>query len=112
MAHVSSQRCMALAWMQSCGVRQMFGYIVPTWFGYGGWGVHRYLWGNVGMLTFAEAYFANQQALQLRLYQAGHWILRRQHLFLPPSLEGNDWKSTRAAIDSTSSNHSIHCRWC
>ena len=61
--------CMALAWMKSAGVRQMLGYIEPTWYGYAGWGVHRYLWANVGALTFAEAYFANQQALQLRLMQ-------------------------------------------
>lgn len=69
MGHVNSERCMALAWMKSAGVRQMFGYIVPTWFGFAGWGVHRYLWGNCGQLTFAEAWFANQQALQLRLAQ-------------------------------------------
>ena len=69
MGHVNSERCMALAWMKSAGVRQMFGYTVPTWFGFAGWGVHRYLWGNVGQLTFAEAWFANQQALQLRLAQ-------------------------------------------
>jgi hypothetical protein len=47
----------------------MVGYTVPTWFGFAGWGVHRYLFGNVGALTFAESYFANQQALQLRLLQ-------------------------------------------
>ena len=70
MGHVNSQNCMALAWMKSCGVRQMFGYTVKTYFGYAGWGVHRYLWANVGDLTFSEAYFANLQALQCRLMQA------------------------------------------
>ena len=69
MAHVNSERCMALAWMKSAGVVQMMGYTVPTWFGFAGWGTHRYLWGNVGQLTFAEAWFANQQALQMRLAQ-------------------------------------------
>jgi zinc protease len=69
MGHVNSEHCMALAWFRSCGVRQMVGYTVPTWFGFAGWGVHRYLFGNVGALTFAESYFANQQALQLRLLQ-------------------------------------------
>jgi zinc protease len=69
MGHVNSDRSMALAWFKSCGVRQMVGYTVPTWFGFAGWGVHRYLWANVGALTFAEAYFANQQALQLRMLE-------------------------------------------
>jgi len=69
-ADINAEHCMALAWMRSAGVRQMVGYIVPTWFGFGGWGVHRYMFGNVGALSFAEAYFANQQALQLRLMQA------------------------------------------
>lgn len=27
----------ALAWMKSANVKQMFGYVVPTWFGFGGW---------------------------------------------------------------------------
>ena len=70
MGHINSQHCMALAWMKSCGVRQMFGYTVSTWYGFAGWGVHRYLWANVGDLTFSQAYFANQQALQLGLMQA------------------------------------------
>lgn len=67
MAHINSDKCMALGWMHSAGVRQMTGYTVESWFGYAGWGVHRYLWANVGALTFAEAFFANQQALRLRL---------------------------------------------
>ena len=41
MGNINSDHCMALAWMRSAGVRQMFGYTVPTWFGFGGWGVHR-----------------------------------------------------------------------
>ena len=55
MADINGGRCMALAWLRSAGVRQMVGYIVPTWFGFAGWGVHRYLFGNVGALSFAEA---------------------------------------------------------
>lgn len=69
MGHVNSEHCMALAWFRSCDVRQMVGYTVPTWFGFAGWGVHRYLWGNVGSLDFSSSYFANQQALELRLVQ-------------------------------------------
>lgn len=67
MGHISGQCCMALAWMRCMGVRQMFGYTVPTWYGHAGWGVHRYLFANVGALTFAEAYFASQQALLFQL---------------------------------------------
>lgn len=67
MGHISGETCMALAWMRCMGVRQMFGYTVPTWYGYAGWGVHRYLFSNVGRMTFAEAYFASQQALLHRL---------------------------------------------
>ncbi|MCA9044678.1 MAG: hypothetical protein KDA69_10190, partial [Planctomycetaceae bacterium] len=38
MGHIDSKDAMALAWMKSAGVRQMIGYTVVTWYGYGGWG--------------------------------------------------------------------------
>ena len=87
MAHINADKqypeaainCMALSWMHSAGVRQMTGYTSSTCFGYAGWGVHRYLWANVGALTFAEAFFANQQALRLRLQHVEHaWQMRMQ----------------------------------
>ena len=68
MGHVSDENCMALGWMHSASVVQMVGYVVPTWFGCGGWGVHKYFINNPGSLTFAEAFFANQQSLLHELH--------------------------------------------
>lgn len=59
---------MALGWMHSANVVQMIGYVEPTWFGYGGWGVHKYFVNNPGSMTFAEAFFANQQSLLHQLH--------------------------------------------
>ena len=66
MSHISNKDCMALGWMHSGNVKQMVGYVEPTWFGYGGWGVNKYFINNPGSKTFAESFFANQQSL---LYQ-------------------------------------------
>lgn len=63
MGHISHESCMALGWMHSAGVVQMVGYVEPTWFGYGGWGMHKYLINNPGSMSMAEAFFANQQSL-------------------------------------------------
>lgn len=63
MGHISDEHCMALGWMHSANVVQMIGYVEPTWFGYGGWGVHKYFVNNPGSMSFAEAFFANQQSL-------------------------------------------------
>ena len=63
MGYVSGKDCMALAWMHSANVVQMVGYLEPTWFGYGGWGVHNYFINNPGSMTFATSFFANQQSL-------------------------------------------------
>ena len=70
MGHIDGADCMALAWMHSTGVVQMTGYLVPTWYGYGGWGVHKYFINLPGMYSFAEAFFANMQALRAELYHA------------------------------------------
>ena len=67
MGHVKDRDCMALAWMNSAGVKQMFGYTVPTWFGYAGWGCLNYFLEQPGRYTFTEAFFANQHALIHRL---------------------------------------------
>ncbi|XP_065900433.1 uncharacterized protein [Dysidea avara] len=69
MGHISEKNCMALAWMHSANVIQMTGYIVETWFGYAGWGVHKYFINNPGMMTFAESFFANQQSLITKLHK-------------------------------------------
>lgn len=63
MGHISHRSCMALGWMHSASVVQMVGYVEPTWFGYGGWGVHKYFINNPGSMSLAEAFFANQQSL-------------------------------------------------
>jgi hypothetical protein len=67
MGHVDGPDAMALAWMNSAGVVQMAGYTVPTWFGYMGWGLLDYFVEQPGRYTYAEAFFANQQALIHRL---------------------------------------------
>lgn len=67
MGLIRDRNSMALAWIHSANVCQLMGYVVPTWYGYGGWGVHKYFINNPGRMTFAQAYFANQQSLIARL---------------------------------------------
>jgi len=67
MGHIRDGESMALAWLNSAGVRQMVGYTVPTWYGYGGWGMLDYFVEQPGRFTLAEAFFANHQALLHRL---------------------------------------------
>jgi hypothetical protein len=70
MGHIDGTNAMALAWLNSAGVMQMFGYTVPTWFGYSGWGCLDYFVEQPGRYTFTEAFFANQLALEHRLATA------------------------------------------
>ncbi len=63
MGNIDGPDAMALAWMNDVGVKQMIGYTVPTWFGYGGWGVLDYFVEQPGRYTLTEAFFANHQAL-------------------------------------------------
>ena len=67
MGHIDGPDAMALAFMNSAGVRQMVGYTVLTWYGYAGWGCLDYFVEQPGRYTFVEAFFANQQALIERL---------------------------------------------
>ena len=67
MGHIDGPDAMALAFMNSAGVRQMMGYTVPSWYGYGGWGCLDYFVEQPGRYTFVEAFFANQHALIDRL---------------------------------------------
>jgi len=67
MGHIDGPDAMALAFMNSAGVRQMMGYTVPTWYGYAGWGCLDYFVEQPGRYTFVEAFFANQNALIDRL---------------------------------------------
>lgn len=70
MGLIDGPDAMALAWMQSVGVRQMAGYVEPTWYGYMGWGLIDYFVEQPGRYTFAEAFLANQIALVHRLETA------------------------------------------
>lgn len=70
MGHIDGPDAMALAWMQSVGVKQMIGYTVPTWFGYAGWGCLDYFVEQPGRYTFAQAFMANHHALIHRLQTA------------------------------------------
>ncbi|MBI5369133.1 MAG: hypothetical protein HZA54_19005 [Planctomycetes bacterium] len=67
MGLVADRESMALAWMRTGGVQQMIGYVVSTWFGYGGHGVNSYFVGSQGRHSFSEAFYFNQQALLARL---------------------------------------------
>ena len=67
MGHVRDRESMALAWLNGVGVCQMVGYTVPTWYGYGGWGMLDYFVEQPGRYTMAQAFFANHQALLHRL---------------------------------------------
>lgn len=67
MGDISDRDCMVLAWIHTGGAYQMVGYIVPTWFGYGGWGVLTYLTTQPGRFTVAEAFYFNHQSLLCQL---------------------------------------------
>ncbi len=71
MGHIDSPDAMAVAWMNSAGVKQMIGYTVPTWFGYGGWGMLDYFVEQPGRYTYQEAFLANHHALLHRLNDPG-----------------------------------------
>jgi zinc protease len=49
--------------LSSAGFRQFVGYVVPTWFGRGGWGTSGLWQGSRGRLSLAEAFYLNQQQL-------------------------------------------------
>ena len=65
--HIDGPDALALAFMNSAGVRQLAGYTVPTWFGYAGWGLLDYFVEQPGRFTLCEAFHANGHALVHRL---------------------------------------------
>jgi len=65
--HIDGPDALALAFLNSAGVRQMAGYTVPTWFGYAGWGLLDYFVEQPGRFTLCEAFHANGQAIIHRL---------------------------------------------
>ncbi len=84
--------CMAAAFMHSAGVYQMYGYVVPTWHGYGGWGVLDLFVGRPGRYTLAEAFYVNTQALvhelEVRFPRAARVAFDRFDLEADPGLIG------------------------
>ncbi len=65
--HIDGPDAMALAYMNSAGVRQMPGYVLPTWYGYQGWGLLDYFVEQPGRFTLTESFHANNRALVHRL---------------------------------------------
>lgn len=63
MGNIDGKDAMALAWLNSCGVKQMIGYVEPTWFGYAGWGCLDYFVEQPGRYTLVEAFHANHHSL-------------------------------------------------
>jgi zinc protease len=45
------------------GFRQFLGYVVPSWYGRGGWGTSSLWQGSGGRLSLAEAFFLNTQGI-------------------------------------------------
>lgn len=108
MGHIDGHGAMALAFMNSAGVCQMIGYTVPTWYGYGGWGLLDYFVEQPGRFTLAEAFFANQQALLHRLAtcfpglespttEKGKIPVRRE-LPAPAKAAGLTWQDARGLL--------------
>ncbi len=67
MGNINGPDSMALAWMNDVGMRQMLGYTVLTWYGYGGWGVLDYFVEQPGRYSLTEAFHANHHALIHRI---------------------------------------------
>jgi hypothetical protein len=99
MGHVNGTQAMALAWMRDANVLQMAGYTVPTWFGYAGWGILDYLVEMPGRYTFAEAFWANQLALDnLQLNQPSQGL---QHDRTVVAFYGDPlWEARMASIST------------
>jgi hypothetical protein len=67
MGHIDGPDAMALAYMKSAAVRQMIGYVLPTWYGYQGWGLLDYFVEQPGRYTLTESFHANHHALIHRM---------------------------------------------
>ncbi|MDR2130313.1 MAG: hypothetical protein LBP56_03965 [Odoribacteraceae bacterium] len=66
----STNKSMAIAWMNSGNAATMIGYVVPTWHGRNGWGGLKYWLTTPGRYSLAEAIFLNQQDF---LFQGSEW---------------------------------------
>ena len=60
---IAGSQSIALGWLGSGGALQLCGYVVPTWYGYMGWGMSDYFLKLQGRFSFAESFFLTNQAL-------------------------------------------------
>ncbi len=68
LGHINDpHNCIALSLMRDAHVDMLIGYTVPTWYGYMGWGILDYYLEQPGRFSVAEAFFANNQALNYLL---------------------------------------------
>lgn len=59
----NSKNSMVITAISSFGCNQFCGYVVPSWYGKGGWGVLGNMFSNSQSTTLGEAYFLNNQAI-------------------------------------------------
>lgn len=64
-----SRESMAIAWLHGANVTGMLAYVVPTWYGRGGWGTLKVWLSSPGRYTLVDALFLNQQMMQHQLQQ-------------------------------------------
>jgi len=58
-----SKNSMVITAISSFGCNQFCGYVVPSWYGKGGWGVLGSMFSNSETTTLSEAYFLNNQSI-------------------------------------------------
>jgi hypothetical protein len=88
MGNIDGPDAMALAYMRSASVRQMIGYVLPTWYGYQGWGMLDYFVEQPGRYSLNEAFVANNVALVQRLeenFPGASQIVRVDAMGHPPA---------------------------
>ena len=60
---IPGRDCMVTSLIHSAGVYQMFGYVVPTWYGQGGWGIQEYYLGQPGGSRWPRPSSLTRQAM-------------------------------------------------
>lgn len=65
----NTRESMAIAWLNSVGVTGMLAYVVPTWYGAGGWGTLKVWTDFPGQYSLVDAFFINMQLMQLRMQE-------------------------------------------
>ncbi|HJA14890.1 MAG TPA: hypothetical protein H9796_07400 [Candidatus Butyricimonas faecavium] len=63
----NTRESMAIAWLNSADITGMLAYVVPTWYGVGGWGTLKVWMDSPGQYSLADAFFINMQLMQLQL---------------------------------------------